>query len=53
MNNEQQKKWNNQRTKASLLLLLLLLGHMWIMLGTYANLELTNLLTKRILLVIE
>ena len=30
-----------------------LLGHMWIMLGTYVNIELANPLTKRILLVIE
>ena len=29
-----------------------LLGHMWFMLGTYVNIELVNLLTKRTLLVI-
>ena len=29
-----------------------LLGHIWIMLGTYVNIELTNLLTKHTLLVI-
>ena len=29
-----------------------MLGHMWIMLGTYVNLELTNLLTKCTLLII-
>ena len=28
------------------------LGHMWIMLGTYVNVELANPLTKRTLLVI-
>ena len=33
-------------------LVISMLGHMWIMLGTYVNIELANSLTKCILLVI-
>ena len=45
-----------QRTSTSSGLIIrfgsILLGHMWIMLGTYVNIELANPLTKRTLLVI-